>query len=103
MSKTNHSHHPVPAPVSIPSVNLATPIPAPTRMSPAEIPKPPVPKIVGVPNIVGVKTPSSELKLARQVTSETDAIYTIAGEEITRTNALIGMAVICVLSSLLMI
>lgn len=42
--------------------------------------------------------PAPDLKVAQQVTEESEATYTIAGQEITETNALIGIGVVGALS-----
>jgi hypothetical protein len=41
------------------------------------------------------------LKVAEQVTEEADAIYTIAGQEITQTNALVGIGAIGAMAAFL--
>ena len=40
-------------------------------------------------------------KVAGQVTEETDVVYTIAGQDITQTDALIGMGLVVALSAFL--
>lgn len=88
----------VPAPANIPSVNIAvpTPAPVPTPMpSPIPAPEPSVPTTT--------EAPVPELKVAEQVTEESEATYTIGGQEITQTNALIGIGVVGALSFLMAI
>jgi hypothetical protein len=43
------------------------------------------------------------LRVAEQVTEESEATYTIGGQEITQTNALIGIGVVGALSFLMAI
>jgi len=45
--------------------------------------------------------PAPDLKVAEQVTEEADAIYTIAGQEITQTNALVGIGAIGAIAAFL--
>ena len=87
--------NPEPAPVNVPSVNIASPIPAPTPTS-TPAPEPSVPTTIEAP--VKDETPAPELKVAQQVTEESEATYAIAGQEITQTNALIGIGVVGALS-----
>jgi hypothetical protein len=93
--------NPAPAPVNVPSVNIASPTPAPTPTptSTPPAPEPSVPTTTEAP--VKAETAAPDLKVAQQVTEESEATYTIAGQEITQTNALIGIGVVGALSFLL--
>jgi hypothetical protein len=63
--------------------------------SPIPAPEPSVPTTT--------EAPVPELKVAEQVTEESEATYTIGGQEITQTNALIGIGVVGALSFLMAI
>jgi len=83
------------------------PIPAPSPPAPSPpAPSPPAPSPPGssppAPSPPGSSPPAPDLKVAKQVTEESEATYIIAGQEITQTNALVGMGAASVLLVLLL-
>ena len=98
---------PTPTPASVPTptpspVPTPTPSPVPTpEPSPVPTPEPSVPTTTEAP--AKDETPAPELRVAEQVTEESEATYTIGGREITQTNALIGIGVVGALSFLMAI